>query len=127
MHGQEVRSGVELREISDYEAADSHHLLFDFLDNNPTTMAFVAVNLLDEYTQIKAIQIDGIEPTQSNIHNGAYPMVRKLFIYVRDNKTEGIQDYIDEWLSPAAIGKDGYLTKMELIPLLDGVERRRKL
>ena len=127
MHGQEVRSGVELREISDYEAADSHHLLFDFLDNNPTTMAFVAVNLLDEYTQIKAIQIDGIEPTQSNIQNGAYPMVRKLFIYVRDNKTEGLQDYIDEWLSTAAIGKDGYLTKMGLIPLLDGVERRRKL
>ena len=54
-------------------------------------------------------------------------MVRKLFIYVRDSKTEGLQDYINEWLSPAAIGENGYLTKMGLIPLLEGVERRRKL
>ncbi len=127
MHGKEVRSGPELREINDYEAADNHHLLFDFLDNNPTTLAFVAANLLDGYAEIKAMQIDGIEPTYSTIQNGTYPMVRKLFIYVRDNKTGGLQDYIDEWLSSAAIGKDGYLTKMGLIPLLEGVEKRRKL
>jgi phosphate transport system substrate-binding protein len=127
MHGQEVRSGPELREINDYEAADGHHLLFDFLDNNPTTLAFVAVNLLDGHAEIKAMQIDGMEPTYSTIQNGTYPMVRKLFIYVRDSKTEGLQDYINEWLSPAAIGENGYLTKMGLIPLLDGVQKRRKL
>jgi phosphate transport system substrate-binding protein len=127
MRGNEVRSGSELREINDYEAADGHHLLFDFLDNNPTTLAFVAANLLDGHAEIKAMQIDGMEPTYSTIQNGTYPMVRKLFIYVRDSKTEGLQDYINEWLSPAAIGKNGYLTKMGLIPLLDGVQKRRKL
>lgn len=127
MRGNEVRSGSELREINDYEAADGHHLLFDFLDNNPTTLAFVAANLLDGHAEIKAMQIDGMEPTYSTIQNGTYPMVRKLFIYVRDSKTEGLQDYINEWLSPAAIGENGYLTKMGLIPLLDGVQKRRKL
>ncbi len=128
MHENDVRSGIEVREISDYEAADSHHLLFDFLDNNQATMAFVAANLLDNCVQIKAMQIDGIEPTYSTIQNGTYPMVRKLFIYVReDTKTEGLQNYVDEWLSPAAIGKDGYLTKMGLVPLLENVQRRRKL
>lgn len=128
MHGQEVRSGPELREINDYETADSHHLLFDFLDNNPTTMAFVATNLLDDHAQIKAMQINGIEPTYSNIQNGTYPMVRKLFIYVReDSKIEGLPGYVNEWLSLAAIGKDGYLTKMGLVPLLKGIKNRRKL
>lgn len=127
MRGNEVRSGSELREINDYEAADGHHLLFDFLDNNPTTLAFVAANLLDGHAEIKAMPIDGMEPNYSTIQNGTYPMVRKLFIYVRDSKTEGLQDYINEWLSPAAIGENGYLTKMGLIPLLDGVQKRRKL
>jgi phosphate transport system substrate-binding protein len=91
-------------------------------------MGFVATNLLDAHVHIKPLKIDNVEPTYSNIQNGTYPMVRKLFIYVReDTKTEGILDYVNEWLSPAAISKDGYLTKMGLVPLLENAQRYRKL
>ncbi len=131
MKGHAIRSGPEIREISDYEAADSHDLLFDFLKQNDTAMAFVAVSLLDaREDHIKALSIDSTEPTILNIQNSTYPLVRKLFIYVNERrygKTEGLREYVNEWLNPAAIGKDGYLTKMGLIPLLATEKKQRKL
>ena len=129
MKGHAIRNGPEVREISDYEAADSHDLLFDFLKHNDTAIAFVAVSLLDaRCDHIKALPIDSTEPTILNIQTGAYPLVRKLFIYVNKNhygKTEGLREYVNEWLSTAAIGKDGYLTKMGLIPLLTGEKKQK--
>lgn len=131
MQGHDIRNGPEVREISDYEAADSHDLLFDYLKNNDKTMAFVAASLLtSHHDYFKPLAIDLIEPTILNIQRGRYPITRKLFIYVNEDNyetTERLREYIDEWLSPEAIGKDGYLTKMGLIPLLENQKKQRKL
>ena len=130
MRGHDIRKGPEVREISEYEAADSHDLLFDFLEHN-NAMAFIAVNLLSSHhDHIKVLPIDSINPTILNIQNGTYPLARKVFIYVKESNnrtTEGLQDYVNEWLSPEAIGNDGYLTKMGLVPLLEVKKNRRKL
>ena len=131
MQGHDIRNRQEVREISDYEAADSHDLLFDYLKNNDKTMAFVAVSLLSSHQDhIKSLTIDSMEPTILNIQNGTYPITRKLFIYVNEDRyktTEGLREYVNEWLSPEAIGKDGYLTKMGLVPLLASEKKQRKL
>ncbi len=131
MNGEcEIRNGQEVREITDYEAADSHHLLFDFLEQHKETIAFVATNLVDKCDQIKALRINEVEPTYLNIQNETYPLVRKLFIYIRKENydtTEGLQDYVNEWLSSVAIGEHGYLTKMGLIPLSESTKRRKIL
>lgn len=127
---KEIRSGPEVRDISVYEVADNYRLFFDFLEKNQNVLAFVSTNILDERHHIKKLPIDGIEPTYLNIQNRSYPMVRKVFIYVKEKNyttTEGLQDYVNEWLSTAAIGKDGYLTKMGLIPLLPNEKKQRKL
>lgn len=131
MHGDSgIRNSQEVREITDYEAADSHHLLFDFLEHNKDTIAFVATNLLEMRDQIKALRINEIEPTYLNIQNQTYPLIRKLFIYIRKENystTESLQAYVNEWLSSAAIGEHGYLTKMGLIPLSKNAQRCRIL
>lgn len=130
MMGQEIRQGDEVREISDYEAADNHHLLFDFLEKNSNVLAFVGMNLLRRYPEVKALKINEIEPSLLNMQNQRYPLMRKLFIYVRRENyklVEGLQDYINEWLSEDAIGECGYLTQMGLIPLTKGFKKIRML
>lgn len=131
LEGQhEIREGQEVREISDYEAADSHNLLFDFLERNSGTLAFVAMNLLENHKSVKALQINGMEPTFLNMQQQQYPLVRKLFIYVRKENyktVESLQHYINEWLSADAIGEQGYLTKMGLIPLSRSSQKLRML
>jgi phosphate transport system substrate-binding protein len=127
---KEIRDGPEVREISAYEASDNYRLFFDFLEKNENVLAFVSTNILDEHSHIKKLPINGVEPTYLNIQNRRYPMVRKVFIYIKEKNyatTEGLQDYVHEWLSPEAIGKDGYLTKMGLIPLLPNENKQRKL
>lgn len=126
-----IRKGPEVREISDYEAADSHDLLFEFLEHNDNTLAFIALNLLDtHHDRIMALPINSVEPTYSNIQKGAYAMARQLFLYVKEDHfatTKHLQDYINEWMSTEAIGKEGYLTKMGLVPLLANVKKIRRL
>lgn len=127
---KEIRDGPEVREISAYEVSDNYRLFFDFLEKNENVLAFVSTNILDERSHIKKLPINGVESTYLNIQNRSYPIVGKVFIYVKEKNyatTEGLKNYVDEWLSPTAIGKDGYLTKMGLIPLLANEKKQRKL
>jgi len=131
MHGGcEIRKGNEVREISAYEVADNHHLLFDFLERNTDVVAFIAASLLQSRDHIKALRINGVEPTYLNIQNETYPLIRKLFIYFRKENyatTESLQAYVNEWFSPEAIGEHGYLTKMGLVSLPEGTKNSKIL
>lgn len=130
MSGQKIRDGEEVREISDYEAADGHGLLFDFLEHNSNVLAFMALNLLGNHKQVKALQINEVDPTFLNVQTQKYPLVRKLFIYVRKENyavVEGLKRYVNEWLSSDAVGEHGYLTEMGLVPLPKDAQRIRIL
>ena len=126
----EIRDSQEVREITDYESADSHNLLFEFLERNSGTLAFVGMNLLSNHTSVKPLPINAIEPTFINMQQQRYPLVRKLFIYLRKEnyrRVDSLKPYINEWLSADASGEEGYLTKMGLIPLSRSSQRQRIL
>ena len=49
-----------------------------------------------------------------------YPVSRELFIYVKRAHVDvvpGLRGYVAEFTGDAAIGEDGYLTEIGLIPL----------
>ena len=61
---------------------------------------------------IKAIKIDGAEPTVENIKSGAYTIARPFNIATTDNVSETAQDFIDYILSAegqAVIEENGYI------------------
>lgn len=124
-----VRQGEEVREITDYESADEDCLLFRYMVDHPDTIAVFGYNLLERNaSNIKALSVDGSLPTVDEIQKGKYPLSRKLYFYVKcDNESyvEGLPEYIHEWLSDDAVGDDGYLTKMGLIPCLKGAVQWR--
>ena len=70
--------------------------------------------------QVKGAAIEGIEPTFERIAALEYPVSRPLFIYVKQSHVgviPGIPEYVTEYVSEGALGPDGYLTQMGLIPL----------
>lgn len=47
-----------------------------------------------EHLQIKALKLNGIEPSSKNLSNGTYPLSRHLsFIYREENLPEGARDF----------------------------------
>lgn len=69
---------------------------------------------------LSPIAINGIIPSVKTVENSAYPLSRQLYIYInkvklKDNQT--LQLFIDELLSDEAMGENGYLQTISLIPL----------
>ncbi len=66
--------------------------------------------------------VDGKLPTFDNIAEGAYPVSRSLYFYVKKahiGVIPGIEEYLAEFTSERAMGEDGYLADKGMIPLTE--------
>lgn len=79
--------------------------------------------------QLRAIPIDGIEPSYLNIAQDRYAGTRPLYLYVKGvalSKVPGLKDFLAEITSDAAAGDQGYLRKAGLITLPE-TERQQQV
>jgi len=70
-----------------------------------------------------------VKPTPGSISDGSYPLSRSLYIYVKKGQvgvTQGLQEFINEFVSDAATGRGGYLQQRGLIPLPAGQHAAQK-
>ena len=117
-----VETKIEVREDGPYiEAGENDNLIVSKLEANPDALGVFGFSFLDQNSdRIKGASIEGVEPTFENIASGAYPVSRSLFFYVKKahiGVVPGIEEYLAEFLSEAAIGEDGYAVEKGLIPL----------
>jgi phosphate transport system substrate-binding protein len=118
-----------IREDGAYiEAGENDNLIIQKLAANPNAMGIFGFSYLDMNTdKIQGSFIDGNPPTFENIANGKYPLSRPLFFYVKKAHVgviPGIKEYLAEFTSEKAWGKDGYLSEKGLIPMPDA-ERKQ--
>ena len=111
-----------LREDGGYvEAGENDNLIVQKLTANPTALGIFGFSFLDQnHDKIQGSLVDGVEPTFENIASGDYPVSRPLFFYVKDAHVgviPGLHEYADEFVSDRAMGPDGYLADLGLIPL----------
>jgi phosphate transport system substrate-binding protein len=103
------------------EAGENDNLIVQKLQANPNAFGIFGFSFLDQNMDLlQGSPINGEEPTFENIAEGAYPVSRSLYFYVKNphiDSIPGIKEYVDEFTSEAAIGEDGYLTDKGLIPL----------
>jgi phosphate transport system substrate-binding protein len=110
-----------LREDGGYvEAGDNYNLIVQKLETSPTSMGIFGFSYLDQNgDKVQGSTIDGSTPTFENIASGKYVVSRPLFFYVKKahvGMIPGIKEYIAEFTSERAWGKDGYLAEKGLIP-----------
>lgn len=103
------------------EEGENDNLIVSKLETNTAALGIFGYSFLDQNAdRIKGARIEGVEPTFENIASGEYPVSRSLWFYVKKahiGVIPGIEEYVAEFISDAAIGEDGYAVEKGLIPL----------
>jgi phosphate transport system substrate-binding protein len=111
-----------IREDGAYiEAGENDNLIVQKLEANPAAVGIFGFSFLDQnMDKLQGAYVDTVQPTFDNIADGKYPLSRPLFFYVKKahmGAIPGINEYLNEFTSEKAWGKDGYLTDKGLIPM----------
>ena len=110
------------------EAGENDNLIVQKLEANSAALGIFGFSFLDQNAdKIQGSTIEGNNPTFEKIADGAYPVSRSLFFYVKNAHVgviPGIQEYVAEFTSTKAAGQEGYLTDKGLIPLPEA-ERKK--
>jgi phosphate transport system substrate-binding protein len=81
------------------------------LAETPDAIGFLSFGYLDE--SVKALAVDGAEPTAENAANGGYPIVRPLNMMTNGQPTGIVKVWLDFILGPlgqAIVVEEGYLS-----------------
>jgi phosphate transport system substrate-binding protein len=111
-----------VREDGQYvEAGENDNLIVQKLDKNPIAIGIFGYSFLEQNDdKVQGSLIEGVAPEFETIADGSYPISRPLFFYVKNahlKSIPGMQDFLKEFTSEAAMGDDGYLLDKGLIPL----------
>ena len=79
------------------DITNSTSVMMTSVAGNPYAIGYISTGSMNE--TVKAVNIDGVEPTVENIKNGTYTVSRPFNIATKDNLSEAAQDFIDFILS----------------------------
>lgn len=85
--------------------------------------------LAEHAARLKGAALEGIAPTPDSIATGSYPLARPLFIYAKRANMRfvtGLKEFLEFYVSPAAMGSEGFLAKHGLIPLDPAQQQRAR-
>ena len=103
------------------EAGENDNLIVQRLLSDNNTLGIFGYSFLYENTDtLKGISVDGVFPTTETIADASYSVSRPLYVYIKNahlNIIPGMNEFVEEYLSDAAIGPDGYLLERGLIPI----------
>ncbi|RVH01342.1 substrate-binding domain-containing protein [Sinorhizobium meliloti] len=105
------------------EAGENDNLIVQRLESDPNSVGIFGYSFLYENSdKLKDVKINGVEVTFDTIADGSYPVARPLFVYIKNAHRDvipGMKEFLEEFVSDAALGPDGYLAERGLTPLAD--------
>ena len=78
--------------------------------------------LYENSDKLKPVKVNGVEPDEQTIADFSYDIARPLFIYVKNahrGVIPGLEEFLEEYVSDAAMAPGGYLEERGLTPLSD--------
>ncbi|MEM7482496.1 MAG: PstS family phosphate ABC transporter substrate-binding protein [Acidobacteriota bacterium] len=103
------------------EAGENDNLIVQKLEANPNALGVFGFSFLDQNRdKVQGSLVDGVKPTFDNIADQSYPVSRPLFFYVKNAHVgviPGIREFVQEFTGVGAMGEEGYLSELGLIPL----------
>jgi len=103
------------------EAGENDTLIVRRLANDPETFGIFGFSFLDQNRDlIQGSLIDNVEISLDSIQDYSYPISRPLFVYAKKvhvSVIPGMQEFMNEYVSDAAMGEYGYLADEGLVPL----------
>lgn len=105
------------------EAGENDNLIVQRLQADHNALGIFGYSFLFENQDtLKAVAVDGVQPTPETIADASYTVSRPLFFYVKNahrGVIPGLQEFVAEYVSEEAMGPGGYLEARGLIPLSD--------
>ncbi len=110
------------------EAGENDNLIVQRLEADPHALGIFGYSFLYENgDKLKAVKVEGVEPSFETIASGKYGISRPLFFYIKNDHRSvipGMNDFIEAYVSDDAMGPDGYLKERGLVALGD---KQRKM
>ncbi|WP_292363137.1 substrate-binding domain-containing protein [Methylophaga sp. UBA1464] len=101
------------------EAGENDNLIVQKLVGDKNIYGVFGYSFLEENAdRLQAAKLDGVAPEPELIAEDKYPVARSMFFYVKKahiGVVPGIAEYAAEFVSPAAMGPNGYLKDVGLI------------
>ena len=103
------------------EAGENDNAIVQKLEADKNSFAlFGFASVMLNGSKLQAAKLEGETPTMEGIASGKYKASRLLYVYAKKDHATASPDmvaFIKEYMSPKAIGADGYLVDKGLIPL----------
>jgi phosphate transport system substrate-binding protein len=103
------------------DAGENDNLIVQKLEANPSAVGVFGYSFLEENAdRVQGSIVEGFEPSFDNIAALRYPISRPLFFYVKKAHVgviPGLRELVAEFTSDRAMGEEGYLADIGLIPL----------
>ncbi len=89
--------------------ANKTDVVIQQITGNQSAIGYISAGSLND--TVKAVQIDGVEPTSENIKAGTYALARPFFIAVKDTNNAAANDFIGFILSAEgqAVASESYI------------------
>ena len=105
------------------DVSEDYAIVVGKLNSSPDAVGVFGFSFIDQNRdKVRALPVNGVEATFENILSKKYPVSRPLFFYVKKShvgQIPGIKEYITEFTSEKAWGKEGYLAEKGLIAMPD--------
>ncbi|WP_339800049.1 substrate-binding domain-containing protein [uncultured Marinobacter sp.] len=113
------------------EAGENDNLIVQKLIGDTSMYGVFGYSFLEENAdRLQAAKLNGVAPEAELIAQDKYPVARSMFFYVKKahiGVVPGIVEYTSEFVSPGAMGPNGYLKDVGLIvPTRDGLMALQK-
>jgi phosphate transport system substrate-binding protein len=103
------------------EAGENDNLIVQRLAADPNALGIFGYSFLFENTdKLKAASVGGVQPTEETIVSFEYTIARPIFFYIKNahrGVIPGLNEFVAEYTSDAAMGAGGYLQERGLTPL----------
>lgn len=107
------------------EAGENDNLIVQRLDADPTAYGIFGYSFLFEnQDRLQAVNVESVAPSMETIGDGSYSISRPLFVYVKNahrGVMPGLDEFVEEYVSEASMGPDGYLSERGLVVLPDEI------
>jgi phosphate transport system substrate-binding protein len=103
------------------EAGENDNVIVQKLEQNRDAFGVFGYSFLEEnHARLRGVPIDGVAPEYDNITSGKYKGARRMYVYLKKahvGLVPGLEKFAAEYVSPKAIGPDGYLSRKGLVTL----------
>lgn len=123
-------NGEEDASRTDYQASENDNVLVQGVAGDENALGYFGYAYYENnQDKLKALALDGVDPTAKTIKSGEYPLSRPLFIYVNAQdlkKSKAVEEFVSYYIAEQNLDKIVEVAKYVTLPSSLEAEARKQ-